>query len=267
MPEREIAVSVIVYARNAQKNLPRCLRALQNQTLAAFENMEIIVMDADSDDRTYEIALEFQTAEPDFFRVHRQNNADPNAARKAGLALARGEYVAFRDAGEPAPPHIYEALYNACEAGGAEMAGAGGAHLWSRALRGMLVRRDFLLAHGLPVKTGYARAGQLAAYDTLRKLVRPAELPLFCAGWTKTLRGICLEEYRTSGGGAAFYGRMISLAQEPQAAEALALAARGALAGEQRKFFEAFRARDWARLEKQMRRLKFYSVFKVRRGE
>lgn len=253
MPAYEIAVSVIVYARNAQRALLRCLHALQDQTLRAYAGMEVVVVDDASGDRTHEIALEFHTAGPDFIRIHRQAAADPDAAWAAGLALARGIYVAFRDAKDFAPPDLYETLYETCEENGAEFAGRPGAHIWDRSLRGMLVNKEFLLAHGLPVNSGYARAGQLSAYNTLRALVRPAEFPLFCAGWVKTLRGICREEYRSGKGGAAFYEKMISLAGEPQVMEIMALAMRSALDRGHRKFFDAFKERDWIALEKNLR--------------
>jgi len=250
MPENEITVSVIVSARNDQKYLPHCLQALQSQTL---RDMEVIVVDCGSGDRTHEIALEFQRERPDVFRVHRQNSADIFCAQKAGLALARGKYAAFCGADEVAGPGMYEALFYTCEVNGTGIAGG---NIWARALRGMLVRRAYLLEHGLPVKTGFARDEQLAAYDTLRQLISPDELPLFCADWMETLRGICLREYRDSRagrGGAAFYRRMISLAGEPQVAQAVALADRGALDRAHRRFYDAFVSRKWIRLEKKMR--------------
>ena len=250
MPENEIAVSVIVYARNAQRTLPRCLRALQSQTLRSSAAMEVIVIDGGSSDRTHEIALEFHVAEPDFIRVHRLNSADAFCAEQTGLALARGKYVAFHDVNAVAPPEIYHALYVYCEKNNADFAGA---KIWGRTLRGMLARREFLLSHSLPVKTGYDRAEQLAAYDTLRALVSPDDLPLFCADWVKILRGICLEEYRKSKSGAAFYERMISLAEEPQVEEAMALAERNALDRGHKRFFDAFRARNWVAVEGKLR--------------
>ena len=236
MPEREIAVSVIVYAHNAQRTLPRCLRALQGQNLRARAGMEAVVVDGGSCDRTHEIALEFQMIDPKFFRVHRRGDADYDSACRAGLALARGKYVAFCDAKDVAPPDRYQALYDACEAGGAAFAGG---RIWDPMLRGVLARRDFLLAHGLPLGS-----------DTLQALVRPAELPLFCTDRVKMLRGVCLDAYRRSQNSAAFYEKMISLAGEPQVMEAMALARRDALDRGHRKFYDAFGARDWVRISR-----------------
>jgi len=247
MPESEITVSVIVCACNAQKKLPRCLQALQKQTL---QNMEVVVVDCDSGDRTYEIALEFKQAAPAFYHIHRQKSAGLGQARQNGLALARGKYAAFCDARDIAPPDLYKGLYDFCEKTGAESSG----HIWERAPRNTLVRRAYLLKHGLPVKSGYARDEQLAAYDTLRKIVKRDNLPLFCADWMGTLRGVCLQIYRESKTSAAFYEGMISLAGERQVREALALAERDALARAHRRFYRAFAGRKWIKLEKMMRR-------------
>jgi len=253
--EKEIAVSVIVYARNARRTLPRFLRALQNQTLRASAAMEVLVIDGGSRDRTFEAALEFHMAEPDFFKVHRLDSADAFRAEQTGLALARGKYVAFRNVNAAPPPEMYQALYAYCEKNGANFAGA---KIWEGSPRA-LARKDFLLAHGLPVnglhrQAGKTQAEQLAAYDTLRNLVSTDDLPLFCTDRVYTLRGICLEEYRKTKGGAAFYERMISLAGEPQVEEVMALAGRSALDRPHKKFLDAFRARDWVKVEKIMRR-------------
>jgi len=247
-------VSVIVTARNAQKTLPRCLNALQGQTLRLYADMEVIVIDCGSNDRTQEIALEFRQRHPAFVRVHRQTGADAFCAVQAGLALARGDYAAFCGAGEAAPPDMLRALFEACEQDGLPYAGGGGAKIWGPSLRGILARREFLLAHGLPVKAGGNRAEQLAAYGMLRQVVGPKALPSFCSDWMEILRGICLASYRESETSAAFYGKVISLANEPQAEEAMAHVRREMLDKTHRKFYDAFARRDWIRLEKMMRR-------------
>jgi len=254
MPDIEIDVSVVVPARNAQKTLPRCLSALRDQSLRVYADMEVVVADCGSGDRTHEIALEYQRADPALIRIHRQTGADAFQAAKTGLALARGKYVAFCGADDIVPIDMFGTLYEACEDSGSLYAGSGGASIWAPALGGMLVRRAFLLAHGLPVKTGYDRAEQLAAYDTLRRLVSQEDLPLFRADWVKTLRGICLEEFRSCKTSAAFYEKMISLANEPQAEEVMAHARRDALDKAHRKFYDTFARRDWIKLEKRMKR-------------
>ncbi|MFO7343182.1 MAG: glycosyltransferase, partial [Bacillaceae bacterium] len=55
-PEKQPLVSVIIPARNEEKNLPHLLASLQKQT---YKSMEIIVADDGSADRTAEIAENF----------------------------------------------------------------------------------------------------------------------------------------------------------------------------------------------------------------
>ena len=247
-PENKIALSVIVPACNARRTLPHCLRALQEQTLRARAGMEVIAADGGSSDRTYEIALEFTRENPEVFFVQRRGNL--NEAKEAALAAARGEFIAFCDAREQPPPDFYASLCDICAQNCIDFAGAG---IWDIELRGTLVRREFLLSRGLPVRPGHTRDEQFAAYDTLRALVPEDELPSFCAGWVPPLHGICRREHRESRGGAAFYAKMIDLAHMPQTIEIIARADRGVLKRAYRRFLGLFGGREWVRLEKYLR--------------
>lgn len=115
MPEDRIAVSVIVPACNEQRDLPQCLQALHRQSLNGRHALEVIVIDDGSDDRTHEIALEFCREDPGCFRLHRQSRTNPCSARNTGLALARGNYIAFCGTSIRAESEMYAALYDACE--------------------------------------------------------------------------------------------------------------------------------------------------------
>ena len=49
-------VSVIITTKNEEKNIENCLKSIENQDFSR-EDMEIIVVDNNSTDRTKEIAL------------------------------------------------------------------------------------------------------------------------------------------------------------------------------------------------------------------
>jgi glycosyltransferase involved in cell wall biosynthesis len=83
-------VSVIVPAFNGEGFLDETLRSAVAQTLPP---LEVIVVDDGSTDATSEIADAF--GEP--VRCIRQENRGVAAARNHGLALARGEFIAFLD--------------------------------------------------------------------------------------------------------------------------------------------------------------------------
>lgn len=86
-------ISVIVPAKNAGDYLRRCLQSIQYQY---FHNFEVLVIVAPSDDTTLEIAEEFEEADRRF-RVE-VSDANIGLARRRGIELSEGEWIAFVDA-------------------------------------------------------------------------------------------------------------------------------------------------------------------------
>lgn len=87
-------VSVIVPAYNAEATLAETLSSVLAQT---HRRLEILVVDDGSRDGTAAVAEAVRRAEPRLELI-RQANAGVAAARNAGLARARGDYVAWLDA-------------------------------------------------------------------------------------------------------------------------------------------------------------------------
>jgi glycosyltransferase involved in cell wall biosynthesis len=118
-----IQVSVVIPAYNCERTVGECLDTVLGQSL---REKEIIVVDDGSSDLTPNILSQYK----DKLRVVRQENAGPGAARNRGIALARGEYVAFMDADDKYPsPAVLESLASAADARGAGAAG-GSFLLW-----------------------------------------------------------------------------------------------------------------------------------------
>ncbi len=86
-----LRASVIIAAYNAARDLPRCLAALDQQTIPRDE-YEVIVVDDGSEDNTAAIA------EASGARVLRLPHGGPAAARNAGVEIARAPVVIFTDA-------------------------------------------------------------------------------------------------------------------------------------------------------------------------
>ena len=81
-------VSLIAAAYNGERFLRESLESAFAQD---FESYEVVFVDDGSDDRTGEIAQSFPV------RYVRQPNQGLPSARNAGIAVARGELVAFLD--------------------------------------------------------------------------------------------------------------------------------------------------------------------------
>ncbi|NLC57282.1 MAG: glycosyltransferase family 2 protein [Armatimonadetes bacterium] len=117
-------VSIVVPAHNAAPHLAETLASLLRQT---YRPLEILVVDDGSTDATAAIARQF--GEP--VRCLSQRNAGPSAARNAGIAHARGDYVAFVDADDAFTPERTAVLVAALEAASPAAAfAASDAWLW-----------------------------------------------------------------------------------------------------------------------------------------
>lgn len=84
-------VSVIICTHNQAESLSRAIASILNQN---YDNIEIIVSDRNSTDKTPELIKSYHNS----VRYIRQSNADIISARNQGLEIARGEFVLFIDA-------------------------------------------------------------------------------------------------------------------------------------------------------------------------
>lgn len=82
-------ISVIVPMHNAEKFLDLCVSSILQQT---FEDMEIILVDDCSTDKTLEIAKSFGDPRIKILRTEKKLGY-PGAVRNVGLDAAVGEYV------------------------------------------------------------------------------------------------------------------------------------------------------------------------------
>lgn len=98
-------VSVVIPLYNKEKYIERALSSVLSQT---YPPSEIIVVDDGSTDEGPERVLKFNDSR---ITLIRQENKGPGAARNAGLALARGKYIAFLDADDEwLPNFLYKGI-------------------------------------------------------------------------------------------------------------------------------------------------------------
>ena len=112
-------VSVIVPAWNAQETIADTLRSLVDQ---AFAGWEAVIVDDGSTDATSGIVEGFVKTDPRF-RLLKQQNRGESAARNAGIAQARGEWLLFLDSDDWILPRHLERLLQRVQADG-ELAAA-----------------------------------------------------------------------------------------------------------------------------------------------
>jgi len=94
-------ITVIIGAYNAERYLAEAIESVLAQT---HPNLELIVVDDGSTDRTGEIAESY--GEP--VRCIRQRNGGMAASRNRAIPEARGDYLAFLDADDRFPPDKLE---------------------------------------------------------------------------------------------------------------------------------------------------------------
>jgi glycosyltransferase involved in cell wall biosynthesis len=85
-------VSVVVTTRNEEQHLAALLESLVVQE----PPFEVVLVDAESRDRTFEIAEEYRARYPDLLRTQRRP-CSRGGGRNLGVRAARAEYVAFID--------------------------------------------------------------------------------------------------------------------------------------------------------------------------
>lgn len=92
-------VSIIVAARNEEKNICQLLRCLSNQT---YSNYEIIIINDRSTDKTARLVADFQKNYSNIMRIDITNFQNDMPAKKnalrAGIEASEGEILCFTDA-------------------------------------------------------------------------------------------------------------------------------------------------------------------------
>lgn len=106
---RSAVVTVVVTTRNEELNIGNCLRSVIDQD---YKNIELIVVDNNSEDLTKEIATRFTE------KVFNQG-PERSAQRNFGLLeKSSGDYVAFFDADMVLAPNLISSCVSALEAAG-----------------------------------------------------------------------------------------------------------------------------------------------------
>ena len=114
-------ISVIIPVYGVEKYISQCLESVINQT---YKNLEIIVVNDGTKDRSAEIAKEY-AAKDSRMKVYDFENGGVSLARNRGVELANGEYIAYLDSDDWVDKKFYAVLLKAAMVNDADMVKCG----------------------------------------------------------------------------------------------------------------------------------------------
>lgn len=92
--KEDIRISVIIPVYNVEDYIEKCIQSVCWQT---YKNLEIILVDDCSKDRSGEICDEYAKRDTRIKVIHQSDNGGPALARNTGMTQAAGEYYLFID--------------------------------------------------------------------------------------------------------------------------------------------------------------------------
>ena len=98
-------VSVIIPVYNAENHIDQTLQSVFTQT---YKNIEVVIVDDRSRDKSAEIIAEYQKKHPEIIFFKQPENKGAGHARNKALELGRGQYAAFLDADDIWKPEKIE---------------------------------------------------------------------------------------------------------------------------------------------------------------
>lgn len=104
-------LSIIIPVYNAEKYIKNILQKLTNQK---NEEVEIILIDDGSRDRSLDICKEFSVKDSDILVFH-QENQGASEARNQGIKLSNGEYIVFVDSDDDITDDFVSTLCSLCK--------------------------------------------------------------------------------------------------------------------------------------------------------
>lgn len=104
-------VTLIIPIYNAERYLRRCLDSVAAQT---FGDMEVLLMNDGSKDRSSAICREYEERDARFRTIDKENSGVSDT-RNQGMQLARGKYLQFMDSDDWLTPDATQSLVEAAE--------------------------------------------------------------------------------------------------------------------------------------------------------
>ena len=103
-------ISIIVPIYNSEKFLSRCVDSI---LVSNFKDMEVLLIDDGSKDKSPEIADWYSKEYGDFIKTIHKENEGVSYTRNKGIELATSDYIAFVDNDDIVHPYMHYNLYKA----------------------------------------------------------------------------------------------------------------------------------------------------------
>ena len=103
--------SVVMACYNAENHLDETINSLLGQSFSFGSNIQLILVDDGSTDKTAEICLKYQNQYPDNIIYLHQENQGQGAARNLGLKYVKGKYINFLDSDDKFSGNTFYSVY------------------------------------------------------------------------------------------------------------------------------------------------------------
>ena len=104
-------ISIVIPVYNVESYISQCLDSIVNQS---YRNLEIILIDDGSTDRSGEICDKYAAKDARIIVKHQKNGGAANA-KNAALKIASGDYLAFVDSDDYVEPDAYDYMISILE--------------------------------------------------------------------------------------------------------------------------------------------------------
>ena len=174
MVKDEPLISIIIPAYNVEPYIARCLDSILHQT---YKNLEIIVINDGSTDKTGEILDRYSDKE-DRIRVIHRGNQGVSSARNLGKEIANGEWLSFVDGDDTLEPEFCEEMLRCAKDKCVDYVCSGykrifpkGGEAYNTSYKRKVVDRDTYIDYLLHVQYGYGFVHMKLIRSRIAKLV------------------------------------------------------------------------------------------------
>lgn len=112
MSDINFKFSIVMAVYNCENYLNKSIGSVINQDLDFRQNVQLIIVDDRSDDKSLDACLSFQEKYPENITVLSQSHSGVAAARNNGLSHVQGEYVTFLDADDYLSENALSSVYD-----------------------------------------------------------------------------------------------------------------------------------------------------------